>query len=849
MSTPSVAAFVQVLCQSRLLDHRQLDKLTRQLQYRFADPQLLGQDLVRRGWLTPQQLGTMLGGDVAAQPSSYAEKRAASQRRWRMFNVVGLIFIAAVFAVILYVIRQDKLKAHDKAEEARLAALDAHAQAELKPIQTAFDNSKRDDAAVRKQLLQWRMRFAEVPSAVQSAVMLAGLQSPLDSLDKANIRKEEQEKGQPDNLVAILGERRWRHWGSIRTLAVNLTGSLVATGGDDSQLRIWDRKNGKEITALPVGSIVALTFLPGDKLLAFHTKDGNVALMKTDTWTKHGDYPGPMTKVTTASFSKDGLIAASAGEGGVVKVWELQTGKELGELRGLREAVNAIAFAPDGETLATAGNDGAVILWGTSGNAKAQLAQHTDAVTSVVFSSDGKLLASGGGGRDNNIIIWDAAKGESLQTIEGHEGAIQSLVFTPDSKQIVSGSADATVRMTEVRPPRPMTPPPPPNTNGNEQKSEAQPNNQEQPNGNQQNNDNPPPKMDTPPPMPPTKSFKYIGHAGPVLAVSLFGEGQEQTIAAAGGDGVVRLWSVSRRGDMSGVRDHLGPIISMVFLDDQLLATGGQDKMVRVWDAQGTAARMLFAGHTAPVSSVSYSPMQKLVVSGSYDGSVRLWEVSNSKELAALTPNLGPVMCVAISPDGKSIVSGATSDRMQGGELKIWDPALRRERGTLPVHADVVSSVAFAPDGRTFASGSHDGTVKMFEPWTGQSRGFAWADKAAVESLAFAPDGKTLAVSTHQHLVRIIDVTNKEVKQTLSGLTALCRSLSFSPDGTLLAGTQPDGRVIVWETATGKSRDWKMPGPVNAVAFALDSRHLATGNANGTIYILRLAEAPKRGKK
>jgi hypothetical protein len=65
----------------------------------------------------------------------------------------------------------------------------------------------------------------------------------------------------------------------------------------------------------------------------------------------------------------------------------------------------------------------------------------------------------------------------------------------------------------------------------------------------------------------------------------------------------------------------------------------------------------------------------------------------------------------------------------------------------------------------------------------------------------------------------------------------------------LLAGTQPDGRVIVWETGTGKSRDWKMPGPVGAVAFALDSRHLATGNANGTVYILRLAEAPRRGKK
>jgi WD40 repeat protein len=166
----------------------------------------------------------------------------------------------------------------------------------------------------------------------------------------------------------------------------------------------------------------------------------------------------------------------------------------------------------------------------------------------------------------------------------------------------------------------------------------------------------------------------------------------------------------------------------------------------------------------------------------------------------------------------------------------------------LPVHQDVVSSVAFAPDGRTFASGSHDGTVQLFEPWTGIRRGIL-ADKAAVEAVAFGPDGKQLAVSTHARVVKLWDVVAKEEKRVYGGLTALCKSLAFAPDGQWLAGTQPDGRVIVWNTTTGEARDWKLPGPVQAVAFAPDSRHLATGNANGTIYILRLAEAPKRGKK
>jgi len=46
----------------------------------------------------------------------------------------------------------------------------------------------------------------------------------------------------------------------------------------------------------------------------------------------------------------------------------------------------------------------------------------------------------------------------------------------------------------------------------------------------------------------------------------------------------------------------------------------------------------------------------------------------------------------------------------------------------------------------------------------------------------------------------------------------------------------------VWDAATGKQlHHWQWPGPIEAVAFAHDGQHLAAGNANGTIYILRLA--------
>jgi WD40 repeat protein len=70
---------------------------------------------------------------------------------------------------------------------------------------------------------------------------------------------------------------------------------------------------------------------------------------------------------------------------------------------------------------------------------------HTDWVTSVAFSPDGKQIVSGS--RDTTVRRWDAATGQQLlPVLKGHTSWVTSVAFSPDGKQIVSGSRDRTVR-------------------------------------------------------------------------------------------------------------------------------------------------------------------------------------------------------------------------------------------------------------------------------------------------------------------------------------------------------------------------------------------------------------------
>jgi WD40 repeat protein len=187
--------------------------------------------------------------------------------------------------------------------------------------------------------------------------------------------------------------------GAVRDLAVDRTGTLLASAGADGRLLLVDLPEGRTRVALAghEGVVRSVAFGP-DGLLASAADDGTVRLWDAPEARPLGELFRSLADMRAVAFSPDGTVLATAGADAAVRLWDVANRRPRGDpITGFRTWVNGVAFSPDGRTLASAADEG-VRLWdvATSQPRVAPLGA-AEETYDVTFGLDGGVLASAGG--------------------------------------------------------------------------------------------------------------------------------------------------------------------------------------------------------------------------------------------------------------------------------------------------------------------------------------------------------------------------------------------------------------------------------------------------------------------
>ncbi|KAL7919851.1 WD40-repeat-containing domain protein [Trichoderma austrokoningii] len=279
--------------------------------------------------------------------------------------------------------------------------------------------------------------------------------------------------------------------------------------------------------------------------------------------------------------------------------------------------------------------------------------------------------------------------------------------------------------------------------------------------------------------------------------------------------------------------DGYSQVTSVAFSpDNKILASASSDHMIRLWEVSTGSHQRTLEGHSYLVFSVVFSPDGSILASASQDSTIRLWEVSTGSSKRILKGQGESVVFLAFFPDGKTLASSSDDDT-----IRLWDVARGSCRQTMEKFSGCAERIAISPDGKILASTSNDGMVPLWDLANGRHRqSLKLRSGGRVACVAFSPDGHTLAASS-SNTIQLWDTGSWSPRQTLETKTSFQPSLAFSPDSKMLAFEASNYTIQLLEMASGDI--WETlaghDGKITDIAFSPVGMTLASASQDRTI--------------
>jgi periodic tryptophan protein 2 len=220
------------------------------------------------------------------------------------------------------------------------------------------------------------------------------------------------------------------HASGIRRIAYSPDGRLLATGGQDGKIKLWDASTGACFVTFGEhqGPVTEVLFNPKGNAIFSASMDGTI---RGFDLTRYRNFrtmaaPNPVQFSCLAMDPSGEILCAGTLDDFTVYCFNVQTGALLEVLSGHEAPVSRVLFSPTEPVLASCGWDGTVrlhYLYGRGrGGGSRELLRHGETgrdVTCAAFRQDGLEMVVGL--LDGSLHFWDPKEVEEVGIIDGRK--------------------------------------------------------------------------------------------------------------------------------------------------------------------------------------------------------------------------------------------------------------------------------------------------------------------------------------------------------------------------------------------------------------------------------------------